>query len=545
MAEINISNLGSGGGGTLTLTTTGTGGASTYVAGVLNIPVYQSALTNPVTGTGTATRVAFWDSASSVSSSANLYWDDSNSRLGVGAATPGARLQVNGSGLTSGTTGLSVKDSGGTDNFTVADNGATFVRGVLTISGSSASNSATLMGRTSTGEVTSVTLGTNLSFSGNTLNATGGSGSPAGSTGQVQFNNAGAFGASSNLFWDNTNTRLGIGTSTPASPLNVFRSTDAEIRSSVTNAFCSFTAFAPLSGYPRSAFLIGNSSSDVNTGLVVAPFFDDKQSFLEIRSYKSGTDSRSRNSLLYNHPTSGFLIGTNFGDGNTGGLPIVISTRDYGNAYTNPAIYINTFANSQRVGINSVITNGQLHVKGSGSTSGTWTAQFHNSGNTNNALMVRDDGIVAMGTASPNASARLDITSTTQGVLLPRMTTTDRGNIASPADGLTIYNTTTKTQDVYNNTRWLTGSAGLTGSATLDFGSTAAQTSSDLTITVTGAADGDIVSLGVSNASVNANTNYTAWVSAANTVTVRFNNYSSAAVDPASGTFKVFVTKFS
>jgi hypothetical protein len=83
----------------------------------------------------------------------------------------------------------------------------------------------------------------------------------------------------------------------------------------------------------------------------------------------------------------------------------------------------------------------------------------------------------------------------------------------------------------------------LSGSATLDFGSTSAQSSSDLTITVTGAADGDVVSLGVPNASVNANTNYTAWVSAANTVTVRFNNYSSGAVDPASGTFKVKVFK--
>ncbi len=176
MAEINISNLGGGGGGTLTLTTTGTGGASTYVAGVLNIPVYQSALTNPVTGTGTATRVAFWDSASSVSSSSDLYWDSSNSRLGIGSATPGARLQVNGSGLTSGTTALSVKDSGGTDNFTVADNGATFVRGVLTVSGSSASNATTLMGRTVSGEVASIALGTNLSFSGNTLNVTGGTG---------------------------------------------------------------------------------------------------------------------------------------------------------------------------------------------------------------------------------------------------------------------------------------------------------------------------------------------------------------------------------
>lgn len=174
MAEINISNLG-GGGGTLTLTTTGTGGASTYVAGVLNIPVYQSALTNPVTGTGTATRVAFWDSASSVSSSSNLYWDNSNSFLGVGTATPGARLQVNGTGLLTATA-LSVKDSGGTDSFTVLDNGNTSVRGVLTVSGSSASNATTLMGRTVSGEVASIALGTNLSFSGNTLNVTGGTG---------------------------------------------------------------------------------------------------------------------------------------------------------------------------------------------------------------------------------------------------------------------------------------------------------------------------------------------------------------------------------
>jgi hypothetical protein len=84
---------------------------------------------------------------------------------------------------------------------------------------------------------------------------------------------------------------------------------------------------------------------------------------------------------------------------------------------------------------------------------------------------------------------------------------------------------------------------GLTGSATLNFPSTTTLLSADLTITVTGAADGDVVSLGVPNAAVNANTSYSAWVSAANTVTVRFNNYSSGTVDPASALFKVFVTK--
>ena len=84
----------------------------------------------------------------------------------------------------------------------------------------------------------------------------------------------------------------------------------------------------------------------------------------------------------------------------------------------------------------------------------------------------------------------------------------------------------------------------LEGSATLDFGSTAASSSGDLTITVTGAADGDVVMLGVPNGSVNANSCFTSWVSAANTVTVRFNNYQTVgAIDPASGTFKVSVRK--
>lgn len=84
----------------------------------------------------------------------------------------------------------------------------------------------------------------------------------------------------------------------------------------------------------------------------------------------------------------------------------------------------------------------------------------------------------------------------------------------------------------------------LTNTASLNFGNTLAQASADLTIGVTGAALGDPVVLGVPNASVNANSCYTAWVSAADTVTIRFNNYSAAAIDPAVGTFRVSVLKY-
>ena len=77
--------------------------------------------------------------------------------------------------------------------------------------------------------------------------------------------------------------------------------------------------------------------------------------------------------------------------------------------------------------------------------------------------------------------------------------------------------------------------------AIMDFPNTSAQSSSDLTSTVTGAVAGSPVLLGVPNDSVVANTSYSAWVSSTNTVTVRFNNYSSSSANPASGSFYLIV----
>jgi hypothetical protein len=56
--------------------------------------------------------------------------------------------------------------------------------------------------------------------------------------------------------------------------------------------------------------------------------------------------------------------------------------------------------------------------------------------------------------ASASASACLDLTSTTQGMLPPRMTTTQQNAISTPAQGLTIYNTSTNLLSTYNGTAW-------------------------------------------------------------------------------------------
>jgi hypothetical protein len=58
--------------------------------------------------------------------------------------------------------------------------------------------------------------------------------------------------------------------------------------------------------------------------------------------------------------------------------------------------------------------------------------------------------------ATPNASAILDITSTTKGVLFPRMTTTQKNAISSPATGLVVYDTTLNKLSVYTGAAWET-----------------------------------------------------------------------------------------
>lgn len=63
-------------------------------------------------------------------------------------------------------------------------------------------------------------------------------------------------------------------------------------------------------------------------------------------------------------------------------------------------------------------------------------------------------GSVITGGTSVNASSQLQVDSTTKGFLPPRMTTTQRDAISSPATGLMVYNTTTLATNVYNGTGW-------------------------------------------------------------------------------------------
>jgi len=61
---------------------------------------------------------------------------------------------------------------------------------------------------------------------------------------------------------------------------------------------------------------------------------------------------------------------------------------------------------------------------------------------------------VGVGTANVEATAVLEVSSTTQGFLPPRMTETQRDAINSPATGLVIFNTDDDCLNIYDGTGW-------------------------------------------------------------------------------------------
>jgi len=58
-------------------------------------------------------------------------------------------------------------------------------------------------------------------------------------------------------------------------------------------------------------------------------------------------------------------------------------------------------------------------------------------------------------TTTPNAAAALQVDSTTQGVLFPRMTTAQKLAIVSPVGGLQVFDTTLNQMSYYNGSAWI------------------------------------------------------------------------------------------
>jgi hypothetical protein len=156
---------------------------------------------------------------------------------------------------------------------------------------------------------------------------------------------------------------------------------------------------------------------------------------------------------LYNVSSSEIHFTNNTtGTGGTDGWQLAHSGNDAYVFNFEPGFILFGTNNTEAARINSAR---EFIISPSGVDSGDYQLQVV--GNTyftgTNILAATSGAVVKIGTTATEPSAKLDVFSTTRGFLPPRMTTTQRDAISSPAAGLVIYNTTTSKLQVYT-TAW-------------------------------------------------------------------------------------------
>ena len=143
--------------------------------------------------------------------------------------------------------------------------------------------------------------------------------------------------------------------------------------------------------------------------------------------------------------------------------------------------------------------------------------------------------------ANVAATARLHIAAGTTTASTAPIKLTAGTNMTTPEAGAVEFDGTN--YFVTSSTTRFTLAKTLTTTAELDFPNTNGGDQSDLTVSLTNAAVGDVVMLGVPVNSASDGI-FFAFVSSANTITVRFLNHKGTAIDPTFGTFRVSIIKY-
>lgn len=256
------------------------------------------------------------------------------------------------------------------------------------------------------------------------------------------------------------NGKVSFGIGNTASGVNSFAAGDAAVASGTT----SFAFGTHVTASGSRSVVIGNYSTASGTyGMALGN-----------ANIASGTSSTAIGANSTASGVSSFAAGDNAtASGNYSSV-----LNGYGNIASgaNAAAIGNNLKSKSFAGITVGLFNDSANASSSSAYSATNRAFQIGIGTADNsranAVTVLYNGSVGVGTVSPDASSLLDISTTTKGVLFPRLNTTQQNAISSPASGLIIWNTDSLALSTYNGTAWVKvgaggGGSGVTGAAAI------------------------------------------------------------------------------
>jgi hypothetical protein len=348
-------------------------------------------------------------------------------------------------------------------------------------------NSTTLLGSGDVAVQETLVSGTNIK----TLNSVSllGAGNivlaatPSGVSGAIQFSNGSAFASdATNFFWDDTNNRLGIGTNAPlygtqlqsdtsgantliwsraAGSLNtsgiIFSVADNTVSGNQYHKGGIFFKGDGAGAGRGSLILVSNTANDAsvasssNVGIALLSSGNNSIGTLSDLSARVGIKGSGSTSA-----TTSLLVQNSAG---TAAFQIKDDTFvTFPSTAPNYQVMIGGQTGTNKNGLSIGYTIGGTVYSQGGIFGNPNTATNELYGNTNSILSFKDGEILIKnannGATINNPSAILTIDSTTKGVLFPRMTTTQRNAIASPATGLVVYDSTTNKLQCYNGSTW-------------------------------------------------------------------------------------------
>jgi hypothetical protein len=266
-------------------------------------------------------------------------------------------------------------------------------------------------------------------------------------SGAIQFSTGSAFGSdAANFFWDDTNNRLGVGTNAPISPLNIQSDTANVGILSVTTSGGGLNRLEVwnTNSVSTPVWNIGISSPDTRIRM-----------YTNITLRTNGIDAAVFSSSEANFGSiSGARVGIK-GTGSTSATTSLLVQNSVGSSALTVKDDLTVLISAGGIFGFGDTTN---YAKKSGAIDGVEIAGYGGVGlgafGGINTFVVQS-GSASLGATTANASAIFDITSTTKGFLPPRMTTTQKNAIASPATGLMVMDITTLKLCVYNGSSWV------------------------------------------------------------------------------------------